>query len=214
MCFYWVNENNIAVAIQDLTQFTSCLNVLAPVRQSFSRMSVSFSQVQRVFAVEHCLAPRSCLTCQNEFSVAFPDIPVPNRSTVSRLVKSYRDTGSVRCSKCSGRPSLLSDDTLDDCTHHWKLWTFPTLNVTLSFVFWFQGISFFNKKNVWEECVAWLVCHSVLLCLSAILIIFKPNFYFITYTEEFAHKVYLRHTRNCKSLFSNLRSLAIGPVGV
>jgi hypothetical protein len=56
---------------------------------------MSFSQVQRVFIVEHYLASRSYLTCQNEFRDTFPDSPVPNKSTVSRLVNRFRDTGSV-----------------------------------------------------------------------------------------------------------------------
>jgi hypothetical protein len=47
---------------------------------------MSFSQVQRVFIVEHYLASRSYFTCQNGFRDTFPDSPVPNKSTVSRLV--------------------------------------------------------------------------------------------------------------------------------
>jgi hypothetical protein len=54
------------------------------------------------------------LTCQNEFRDTFPDSSVPNKSTVSRLVNRFRDTGSVQVSKSSGRPSVLSDDSLDD----------------------------------------------------------------------------------------------------
>jgi hypothetical protein len=73
-----------------------------------------FSQVQRVFIVEHYLASRSSLTCQNEFRDTFPDSPVPNESTVSHLVNSFRDTGSVQDRNRSGRPSVSSDDTLDD----------------------------------------------------------------------------------------------------
>jgi hypothetical protein len=76
----------------------SCCNLPALVRQlsSNSRSArVSFSQVQRVFIVEHYLASRSYLTCQNEFRDTFPDFPVPNKSTVSRLVNRFRDTGTL-----------------------------------------------------------------------------------------------------------------------
>jgi transposase len=73
-----------------------------------------FSQVQRVFIVEHYLASRSYLTCQNEFRDTFPDSPVLNKSTVSRLVNRFRDTGSVRDRNRSGRPSASSDDSLND----------------------------------------------------------------------------------------------------
>jgi transposase len=74
---------------------------------------MSFSRVQRVFIVEHYLASRSYLTCQNEFKDTFPDSPVPNKSTVSRLVNRFRDTGSVQDRNRSGRASVLSDDSFD-----------------------------------------------------------------------------------------------------
>jgi hypothetical protein len=102
------------VTVQEPMQVTSCFNLLAPVRQlsSNSRNArMSFSQVQRMFIVEHCLASRSYLTCQNEFWYTFPDSPVPNESTLSRLVNRFRDTGSVQDRNRSGRPSVLSDGT-------------------------------------------------------------------------------------------------------
>jgi hypothetical protein len=51
--------------------------------------------MQRVFIVEHYLACRSYLTCQNEFRDTYPDYPVPNKSTISRLVNRFRDTGTL-----------------------------------------------------------------------------------------------------------------------
>jgi transposase len=75
---------------------------------------MSFSQVQRVFIVKHHLASRSYLACQNEFRDTFPDSPVPNKSTISCLVNRFRDTGSVLDRNRSGRPSVLSDDSLDE----------------------------------------------------------------------------------------------------
>jgi hypothetical protein len=57
---------------------------------------MSFSQVQRVFIVEHYLASRSYLNCQNEFRDTFPDSPVPNKSTVSCLVDRFHDTGTLQ----------------------------------------------------------------------------------------------------------------------
>jgi hypothetical protein len=56
---------------------------------------MSFSQVQRVLTVEHYLASRSYLTCQNEFRDTFPDSPVPNKSKVSRLVNPLNDTETL-----------------------------------------------------------------------------------------------------------------------
>jgi hypothetical protein len=57
---------------------------------------MSFSQVQRVFIVEHYLASRSYVTCQNEFRDTVPDSPVPSKSTISHLVNRFRDTGTLR----------------------------------------------------------------------------------------------------------------------
>jgi hypothetical protein len=56
---------------------------------------MSFSQVQRVFIVEHRQASRSFVTCQNEFRDTFPDSPQPNKSTLSRLVNRIRYTGTL-----------------------------------------------------------------------------------------------------------------------
>jgi hypothetical protein len=87
------------VTIQEPTQVTSCCNLLAPVRQLFSNSRsarMSFWQVQRVFIVEHYMASRSYLTCQNEFRDTFPDSRVPNKSTLSRLVNRFRDTGTLQ----------------------------------------------------------------------------------------------------------------------
>jgi hypothetical protein len=93
-----INTHNIAVTIQEPTQVTSCCNLLAPVRHlSFNSRSarMSFSQVQRVFIVEHYLASRSYLTYQNEFRDTLPDSPLPNKSTISRLVNRFRDTRTL-----------------------------------------------------------------------------------------------------------------------
>jgi hypothetical protein len=105
------------VTAQEPTQVTSRCNLLASVcHLSFYNRSVrvSFSQVQRVFVVEHCLASRLYVTCQNEFRDTFPDYPVPNRSTLSRLMNRFRDTRCLYDRNCSGRPYVLSDDSLHD----------------------------------------------------------------------------------------------------
>jgi hypothetical protein len=57
---------------------------------------MSFSQVQRVFIVEHYLASRSYLTFKNNFRDSFADSPVPNKSTASRLVNRFRDTETLQ----------------------------------------------------------------------------------------------------------------------
>jgi hypothetical protein len=46
--------------------------------------------------------------------IHFPILLCPNKSTISRLVNRFRDTGSVQDRKRSGRPSVFCDDSLDD----------------------------------------------------------------------------------------------------
>jgi transposase len=67
-----------------------------------------------MFIVEHYLASHSYLTCQNEFRDTYPDFSVSNKSTVSRLVNRFYDTGNMQDRNRSGRPSVLSDDSSDD----------------------------------------------------------------------------------------------------
>jgi hypothetical protein len=128
------------VTILEPTQVTSCCNLLVPVRQlSFNSRSarMSLSQVKWVFIVEHYLSSCSYLTCQNEFRDAFPNSPVPNRSTVSRLVNHFRDTGT----------GCIKHEEKSECMHRWTWWTFPTL-IALCFVLWFQCNVFFGKWNM------------------------------------------------------------------
>jgi hypothetical protein len=74
--------NNAAMTIQEPTQVTSCCYLLRPVCQlSFNSRSArtSFSQVQQVFIAKNYLAPRSYLTCKNEFRDTFPESPVAKK---------------------------------------------------------------------------------------------------------------------------------------
>jgi hypothetical protein len=86
------------VTTQQLTEFTSCSDLLVPVRRlSFigRNAGVPFSQVQRVVIVGHYLASGSYLNFQSEFRDTFPDSPVPNKWIISRLVNRFRDTGTL-----------------------------------------------------------------------------------------------------------------------
>jgi transposase len=71
-----------------------------------------FSQAQHVFILEHYFSTRSYAECQNAFRNSFPDSVVPNTSTI-RLIERFRETGSIG-EKRSGRPSDLSNDSLED----------------------------------------------------------------------------------------------------
>jgi hypothetical protein len=97
--FDWVNKHTILLWLYKSPRRSR--HVVTCLRQSVSCLSnnlisrMSFSQVQRVFIVEHYLAPRSYLTWQNEFRDTFPDSPVPNKSKISRLVNRFRDTETL-----------------------------------------------------------------------------------------------------------------------
>jgi hypothetical protein len=65
------------VTIKESTQVTSC-NLLAPVHHTSSNSRSARMSFSRVFIVEHHLASRSYLTCQNEFRDTFPDSLLPN----------------------------------------------------------------------------------------------------------------------------------------
>jgi transposase len=73
-----------------------------------------FSQDQSVFILEHYFSTRSYAECQNAFRNSFPDSTVPNKSTIQRFVERFRETGSTGEKRRSGRPSVLSNDSLED----------------------------------------------------------------------------------------------------
>jgi hypothetical protein len=115
--FDWINKDSIALTIQEPTQVTSCCDPLAPIRQlSFNSRSARMSFFTSATSVHfRILAGNSLLLdYQNDLRDTFSDSPVPNKSTVSRLVNRFRDTGSVLDRNRSGRPSVLNDDSLDD----------------------------------------------------------------------------------------------------
>jgi transposase len=76
--------------------------------------SFFFSQDQRVFILEHYSSTRSYAECQNAFRNSFQDSVVTNKSAIQRLVERFRETGSTGEKRHSGRPSVLSNDSLED----------------------------------------------------------------------------------------------------
>jgi transposase len=73
-----------------------------------------FSQDQRVLILEHYFSTRSYAECQNAFRNSFPDSVVPNKSTIQRLVERFHETGCIGEKRRSGRPSVLSNGSLED----------------------------------------------------------------------------------------------------
>jgi transposase len=72
-----------------------------------------FSQDQRVFILEHYFSTRSYAEYQNAFRNSFPDSVVPNKSTIQLLVDRFCETGSIGEKRRCGRPSVLSNYSLE-----------------------------------------------------------------------------------------------------
>jgi transposase len=45
---------------------------------------------------------------------SFPYSAVPSKSIIQRLVERFHEIGSTGDKRCSGRPSVLSNDSLED----------------------------------------------------------------------------------------------------
>lgn len=75
---------------------------------------MSFSQEQRVFLLEQYFTSHSYEFAIDQFRVTYPDVSVPNKSTLTRLIRRFRETGSVADKKRSGRPVVLTDAKLSE----------------------------------------------------------------------------------------------------
>jgi hypothetical protein len=65
-----------------------------------------------VFILEHYFASKSFAAVREEFSSAYPDKEVPNKTTIQRLVTEFWDTGSVCYRKHVWNPTVLTGGTL------------------------------------------------------------------------------------------------------
>jgi hypothetical protein len=90
-----------------------------------------------MFIVKHYLASRSYLTSQNEFNDAFPDSPVPNKSTVSHVVNRFHDTRTLYQVASNMRKRMNA--CIAECGGHFKHFK------KFFFVFLFQYNLFFDK---------------------------------------------------------------------
>jgi transposase len=71
---------------------------------------------ERVFLVEYVFREDNRYTdlVQEQFAEIFPEIPVPHRNAVRRLIEKFRETGSVLDAERRGRPTKLNDNNLID----------------------------------------------------------------------------------------------------
>ena len=76
-----------------------------------------FSARERTLILEVYFATKSYLLVKRSFARSFPDQKVPNNSTISRLIRKFRETGCVTddCKGNSGRPpTTRGQDTIED----------------------------------------------------------------------------------------------------
>ena len=76
-----------------------------------------FSARERTLILEEYFATKSYLLVKRLFARSFPDQKVPNNSTISRLIRKFRETGCVTddCKGNSGRPpTTRGQDTIED----------------------------------------------------------------------------------------------------
>ncbi|KAG7154479.1 Macrophage migration inhibitory factor-like [Homarus americanus] len=83
-------------------------------------MKMALSLEARTFIVEFVFRSAGQYTeeVQRRFAEKFPNIQVPHRNTVRQLIKKFRDTGSVADAPRSGRPSVLTQEKLEDLSDH------------------------------------------------------------------------------------------------
>jgi hypothetical protein len=158
------------VTIQVPTQVTAFCNLLTPVRQ-FSSNSwsarMSFSQVQQVFIVEHCLASCSYLTCQDVFRDTFPDSPMPNKSTISRLANHFCDTGTLHRVASNMRKRVNA--CITECGWHFQhLYNIVFLFYDFNVIYFLtnrtwsgMGCVTFQSPCIYLNIIAQVVCKSI-----------------------------------------------------
>jgi hypothetical protein len=131
--FSWINKHNFAVVVREATQGHVLLyHARASPSVVFNSRSARmyFSHVQRVFIVEHCLASRSLLTCQNEFRDTFSYPPVPKRLAIHS-----RDAGILHRIASNMKKEWMhaTPNALDVCSTKYNIF------------FWFQYGLIFMK---------------------------------------------------------------------
>ena len=73
-----------------------------------------FSLGERVYIHStYMKSGKSCSETRCKFRVKFPGGPVTNPSTIRRLAKSFKETGSVKNRKMNRRRHVLTEETLD-----------------------------------------------------------------------------------------------------
>jgi hypothetical protein len=131
--FEWINKHTISLWLYKSSSklrhvvtcfgFSSCL--------STTEVQECLSQTQRMFIIKQYLASRLYLPCQNELGDTFPI----HQCQTSRYNLAWWTAPRYRR---NSSPGCIKHEEKGKCTHRWMRWTFPKLNITPIFVFWFQ----------------------------------------------------------------------------
>ena len=75
-----------------------------------------FSLRERVYTIQNTYmkSRNTCSETPRKFRIKFPGRPVPNPSTIRRLTKRFKETGSVKNRNVNRRRHVLTEETLDE----------------------------------------------------------------------------------------------------
>jgi hypothetical protein len=75
---------------------------------------VKYTLEQRIFLYDSHVKKKSYKSCKRRFRRRYPGVLIPASSTILRLVKKVRSTGSFLDKKCTRQNSVLTEETLDE----------------------------------------------------------------------------------------------------
>ena len=77
---------------------------------------MGLSTEERSFLIEHVFRAKGeyTETVKEKFAERFPATTVPQRNAVRPLINKFRDTGSVHDASRSGRPTILTEQKVND----------------------------------------------------------------------------------------------------
>ena len=73
-----------------------------------------FSLRERVYIHNMYMKSRKSCSETRKFRIKFPGRPVPNPSTIRRLAKRFKETGSIKNRNVNRRRHVLTEETLDE----------------------------------------------------------------------------------------------------
>jgi hypothetical protein len=75
---------------------------------------VKYKLEQRIFLYNSYVKKESCKSCKRRFCHRYPGVRTPASSTILRLVKKVRSTGSLLDKKYTRQNAVLTEETLDE----------------------------------------------------------------------------------------------------